>query len=128
MYPGEENFYDAILVGAMVLASFVIAFVMIVVHYQKRKIALHKTRVRSEINALEKERARIAGDLHDDLGASLSAIKLRLQCLSFDNEKEKAIIAASENYIDEAMLKLRRISFNMMPQVLERRGLYQASA
>jgi signal transduction histidine kinase len=102
------------------------AFVVVILYYQKRKLALRKTMVRSEINALEKERARIAGDLHDDLGASLSAIKIKLQCLRCVDEKEKLLVHQSENYIDEAMQKLKRISFNMMPQVLERKGLQQA--
>ncbi|MBV9964040.1 MAG: sensor histidine kinase [Parafilimonas sp.] len=82
--------------------------------------------MRSEINALEKERARIANDLHDDLGASLSAIKLKLQCLNLPDEKEHSLIVDSEAYIDEAMLKLKRISFNLMPRVLQRKGLKQA--
>lgn len=126
MYPEETGFYHAILTGALVLVAFVTSFVIIILYYQKRKFSLHKTRVRSEINALEKERARIAGDLHDDLGASLSAIKLKLQCLEMHNEKEMRVVADSESYIDEAMIKLKRISFNLMPRVLERKGLRQA--
>ena len=126
MYPAETSLYHAVLAGALVLFFMVIGFLITILVYQKRKFALHKTMVRSEINALEKERARIAGDLHDDLGASLSAIKLKLQCLVLANEKEKQIVHTSENYIDEAMLKLKRISFNLMPRVLERKGLEQA--
>jgi signal transduction histidine kinase len=102
------------------------AFVLMILYYQAKKLALRKTMVRSEINALEKERARIANDLHDDLGASLSAIKIKLQCLRSLDEKEKQLVCQSENYIDEAMQKLKRISFNMMPGVLERKGLQQA--
>jgi two-component system NarL family sensor kinase len=126
MYPTETSLYHAILTGAFVLVILVVIFVITILYYQKRKLALHKTMIRSEMNALEKERARIAGDLHDDLGTSLSAIKLKLQCLNVDDEKEKLLVCQSENYIDEAMMKLKRISFNMMPRVLERKGLKQA--
>jgi len=126
MYPQETTLYHAILTAVMVLAVIILTFVVTVIYYQKRKLAFHKTNIRAEINALEKERARIAGDLHDDLGASLSAIKLKLQCLSINDEKERKLIGQSEDYIDEAMLKLKHISFNMMPQVLERKGLEEA--
>ena len=126
MYPEETSLYHAILAGALVLASFMAASLITILYYQKRKSALAKTRVRLEINALEKERARIAKDLHDDLGSSLSAIKLGLHSLHLASERERQLVGASETYIDEAMLKLRRISFNLMPGVLERKGLRQA--
>lgn len=126
MYPCETSLYHAILTGTLVLVSMVIALLAIILRYQQRKFSLHRTTVHAETIALEKERSRIAGDLHDDLGASLSAIKLSLHRLSATNEKEAQLITSAENYIDEAMLKLKRISFNLMPRVLERRGLKQA--
>jgi two-component system NarL family sensor kinase len=36
------------------------------------------------------------------------------------------MVEESESYIDEAMKKLRQISFNMMPQILQRKGLEEA--
>lgn len=126
MYPAETNLYHAILTGTLVLAVLVMVFVLMILNYQRKKLALRKAMVRSEMNALEKERARIAGDLHDDLGASLSAIKIKLHCLRSLDEKEKHLVHQSEDYIDEAIQKLKRISFNLMPRVLERKGLQQA--
>lgn len=124
----ETGFYHAILIGAITLLFFVSLFAVTILGYHKRKLALYKNRTHLEINSLEKERARIAGDLHDDLGASLSAIKLKLQCLKLESEKDNSFISDAGRYIDEAMLKLKRIAFNMLPTVLERRGLQQALA
>lgn len=126
MYPSETGLYHAILTGAIVLMLLVAVLVITIVLYHRRKLALHKTTVRTELNLLERERARIAADLHDDLGSSLAAIKIRLQSLPVTGEKQEQLVHQSENYIDETMLKLKRTSFNLMPLVLERRGLKQA--
>ena len=101
-------------------------FIVTIIRYHKKKIAFQRGRVKVEFNSIENERARIAKDLHDDLGASLSAVKLRLQCLEPDNRNNISLVEQSEVYIDEAMDKLRRISFDVMPQVLQRKGLQDA--
>lgn len=126
MYPAETRLYYAILTGTFVLLSLVALLVITILYYHKRKRALRKATVLAELNTLEKERARIAADLHDDLGTSLAAIKMKLQGLQVTGENDKEVVHQSENYIDEAVLKLKRVSFNMMPLVLERKGLKQA--
>jgi len=125
MHPNETRIYLAVLTAVFVLATLIIFYIVSIIHYQKSKITDHRRRLEAEINLLEKERSRIASDLHDDLGSSLSAIKLRLQCLE-PNKEDMVVIQESETYIDEAMAKLRRISFNMMPVILQRNGLPDA--
>ncbi|MFT4155163.1 sensor histidine kinase [Parafilimonas sp.] len=126
MYPNESKIYTAILIGALVLVAFMVLAVVTIYRYHRKKISFQRERIRAEINSLEEERKRIATDLHDDFGASLSAIKLRLQCFGPDNIKNIALGQGCEFYIDEAMRKLKRISFNMMPQILHRNGLKEA--
>lgn len=126
MYAEETRIYYAILTGVLILVLIVAVFVVTIIRYQRKKVALHRTRVKAEINAIETERLRIASDLHDDLGATLSAIKLKLQCIEPGTQKNNAIIDKAEQYIDEAMRKMRSISYNIMPQVLQRRGLSDA--
>lgn len=116
----------AILTGVVVLLAFATAFAITIIHYQRKKVAVQRARVKAEINSLEEERTRIASDLHDDLGASLSAIKLRLHCIETQDKEDANLIRQSEFYIDEAMKKVRRISFNVMPQILHRNGLSEA--
>jgi hypothetical protein len=85
------------------LFPLVTAFVLIVLYSRPKNWHCAKPWYGPEMNALEKERARIAGDLHDDLGASLSAIKIKLRCLHSLDEKEKQLVYQSEDYIDEAI-------------------------
>lgn len=126
MHSIETGIYNAILTGTFILCILIIFFVTAVLSYQKKRVLLKREKLKAEMHLLDQERSRIASDLHDDLGASLSAIKLRLHYLEPSKEEEAGLVKASEGYIDEAMLKLKRISFNMMPQILERTGLCEA--
>lgn len=126
MYSEETKIYAAILTGATVLIVFMVLAIVTIIRYHKKKISFQRDRIKAEINSLERERKRIATDLHDDFGASLSAIKLRLQCFGANSQKNFALGQESEFYIDEAMSKLKRISFNMMPQILYRNSLKEA--
>ena len=56
----------------------------------------------------------------------MSAIKLRLQCVENMDAGNIDIIEQAELQIDKAMQRLRQISFNMMPGVLQRQGLNEA--
>ncbi|MEP6748450.1 MAG: histidine kinase [Bacteroidota bacterium] len=126
MYPNETRIYHAILTGVGVLLIFMAISIITIIRYHRKKTAFERKRMKADINGLEKERKRIATDLHDDFGASLSAIKLRLQCLEPDNESNIVLAQQCQIYIDEAMNKLRHISFNIMPQILHRNGLTAA--
>jgi signal transduction histidine kinase len=126
MYTGETGIYIAILSGIVVLLALMGFFIVTIIRYQKKKVAFHLQKVKEEFINLDKERERIAIDLHDDLGASLSAIKLRLQCMENMDVANIEIIEQAERQIDRAMQRLRQISFNMMPGVLQRRGLNEA--
>jgi signal transduction histidine kinase len=126
MYSVETRIFLAILSGVFVLLVLMTFFIVTIIRYQRKKVAFHLGKIKTEFIFLDKERERIGFDLHDDLGASLSAIKLRLQCLKGMDAENTLLVDKSELLIDEAMQKLRRISFNMMPGVLQRRGLDEA--
>lgn len=62
--------------------------------------------------AIEKERTRIATDMHDDFGASLSRIKFlseKLQLKNPDNPSEKADLEKISLYSDEMAEKMNEI-------------------
>ncbi len=69
----------------------------------------------------ERERARIARDLHDGLGNLLISVKHNiLKIPRIDDLKSDA-----ELLIDEACSEVRRIAHNMMPQALQQLGLHK---
>ncbi|MEO5650034.1 MAG: histidine kinase [Ginsengibacter sp.] len=112
--------------GILVLVIVVTFFVVTIVRYQRRKASFYHEKIKAQFYFLDKERERIAFDLHDDVGATLFSLKLKLQCVTSTDKKDMAIIEDSEAQLDGVIQRLRHISFNMMPSVLQRQGLDKA--
>ena len=77
-------------------------------------------RMRSVFDGEEMERQRLSRELHDGIGQSLIAIKLRLENLLYQDGKEIGnSIQELKKYFDQIIDEVRRISNNLMPSVLE---------
>jgi signal transduction histidine kinase len=77
-------------------------------------------RMRSVFDGEEMERQRLSRELHDGIGQSLIAIKLRLENLLYQEGKDIGnSIQELRNYFDQIIDEVRRISNNLMPSVLE---------
>jgi two-component system NarL family sensor kinase len=86
-----------------------------------------KLRFKDVIEAEEKERSRIAQDLHDGLGQLLSAARLNVAGLEDSiGAEDKPDLNRSLKIIDDACVEVRNISHNMMPSALIRLGLIPA--
>lgn len=80
------------------------------------------------INAEERERSRIAKDLHDGVSPVLSAIKLYIQSMN-DSSNEDIKNELSEKINDtigEAIASIKEISNNISPHILQNFGLTRA--
>jgi signal transduction histidine kinase len=119
----ETKVYIAFLIAAGILGVFLIFFIVTVIRHQRRNQVLHKEKINAEINTLEKERFRIASDLHDDLGPMLSAVKLLINNVELASSDDKQTLCKANDYIDGVLLQLRMISNDLMPQALGRKGL-----
>ena len=84
--------------------------------------------MRSMLEGQEKERTRIARDLHDGLGNLLSSLKVNFGSLqiNLDDQNSKNIYGTASQMIDEACTEVRKIAHEMMPQSLKRLGLRRA--
>ena len=80
------------------------------------------------IQTEEKERRRLAKDLHDGLGPLLSTVKMAVSSLSQieQDKKNKDIIMNTDVVITEAIRSLKEISNNLSPHVLDNFGLASA--
>lgn len=84
---------------------------------QEKKLQLVKAMMEGE----ETERQRIARDLHDGLGGTLSGIKIKLS--GQQNPKMNPVLDETIHQLEKSIDELRRISRNMMPETLVRSGL-----
>jgi signal transduction histidine kinase len=122
----ETKVYIALLIIAAVVGIFLIFFIATILRHQRKNQALQKEKINAEITALEKDRTRIASDLHDDLGPMLSAVKLLINNVELESAEDRETIEKANKYIDGVLQQLRTISNDLVPQALVRKGLVVA--
>lgn len=95
------------------------------VHNEKRAEIL---RIRAMIKAKDSERKRIASEIHDSLGQTLSVARLELDSLSelYSDDKFKEKVISVSGLISGAIQESRAISHDLMPPALVDYGLIPA--
>ncbi len=117
------------------LAMFLLALGIIVfaVLYQQKMRRKKQEMIQLELNykneiiqatldAKEIEQRRIAIELHDDIGSSLTALKLSFASLPIDEEERRLLNEGVQNTIN----KVRSLSNRLLPTILEELGLIPA--
>lgn len=90
---------------------------------------LERKILRAVINAEEKERERIAREIHDDLGPLMSTIKLYVNELESDDlnmEERTEFLKKTNEILDEAITSTRTIANLLTPRVIIDFGLIKA--
>jgi signal transduction histidine kinase len=80
------------------------------------------------VQAQEEERARIAGDIHDDSIQVMTAVGLRLSLIrgATGNEEHRLALDKLEELVRRAIDRLRNLLFDLHPPVLDADGLAPA--
>lgn len=113
----------------LLLIFLFIVFILSFLYFRlKRKEIIRKKTIEAIIQTEEKERKRIASDLHDGMGPLLSAAKLYFQAYidAKDSISKSEIELKMKNIMDNAITDMSRISHNISPQILENYGLITA--
>ncbi len=88
------------------------------------------TSIIAMVEGQEKERKRVAEDLHDNLGSVIATLKLHFENLKINREKKKinqdVLFDKTETLIDEAYLKVRSIAHAKNAGVIANQGLLVA--
>ena len=112
------------LTGSLLLLLLVVIIVIYAFLHQKKVIEL-KTRLHEEdirarqavFDALqegeEKERARLAEELHDGIGARLSGLKMNLEYLNTNATENRELISKVFHGVAETLEEVRVISHNL---------------
>ncbi|MFM2206884.1 MAG: hypothetical protein RL213_859, partial [Bacteroidota bacterium] len=79
------------------------------------------------VRTQEDERVRIGRDLHDDLGARLSTLKLMLQSVfRKEGSAQEPVRESSISLLDSAISDMRSIITNLSPKALQENGYLKA--
>ena len=106
---------------------------------QEKKLEIQKTTqilkekevetINAMVEGQEKERLRLAGELHDNLGSTLATVKMQVENLERNLEKvddPKGLLSKTNTLINEAYQKVRRISHERNSGVMAKEGLLPA--
>ena len=136
-----QNRNIALALGSSIVLGSIILFLFYKNNQRKREIAKQKQNLRMQklssqlkeqelrsidamIEGQEKERLRLANDLHDDLGSLMSTIKMHFSSISGQDSNE--LYHQTRKLIDEAYQKIRNIAHSKNSGVLAKQGLYKA--
>lgn len=123
---------ELLVVGSAVMVVLALSIIVFVLIYQRRSyeeqhkiIALQLSNQRrlieAEIKATEREQKRIAQDLHDDTGASLTSLRFHIAQLEDSPQK-----IAINKTLSETTYKVRNVCNELLPYTLEELGLEDA--
>lgn len=115
--------------------------VLVFIYYSRKKIIqqeiekkdieikYQKEMLNAAILTQEKERKRIARDLHDDISSKINIISLNSHFLTASNLSEVEIKEITSNIIDvsaKVLESTRRISHDLLPPIFEEFGIHVA--
>lgn len=129
----------------LLIACFVISLLLLSLGFlffysryklkKQKEIEQHKAeqeqqRFAAVIEAEENERKRIASDLHDGVGQTMSAAKINLSMLQnelqFKDDNQLHSFEKVVGLVDESCREVRSVSHSMMPNALLKSGLASA--
>ena len=136
----DVNFLSILLPLLLVVFIIAIGVFLLNQHFQKNlfrqqlereelRSKHQKELLQSNIEVQESERKRIAKDLHDELGATLSIAKMhlmRLEQMYPSIESKGMSIENVRTIIESSIASVRQISHHLMPNQLETFGLLRS--
>jgi len=130
-----------LIIGGSIFIFIISCLFIILYYYFSRKIIINKLQqnhltlehqkelLKNEIAIIEKERKRIARDLHDEIGANLAYIGLNFNQIAKEFPLSVPLsdkMALCQSQLNQAIADVRRISHDLLPPILEMFGLIPA--
>jgi two-component system, NarL family, sensor kinase len=120
-----------VMIGITGMITLSFGLIYFVVFHQRRVFKYHIEKMKAQQEheqqlqivtqeAQEQTMSRLASELHDDVGVTLSSVKL---FLSKSSNKNPELIQQSQQLLDESIEKIRNLSHQLHPATLQHLGL-----
>jgi len=137
---GEQELFTLILISISIMVILAIGVLVLyntsqlriskeVADAHAKEIEFKNDLLANSIEVQERERARIAKDLHDDIGSKLSIVNLNINLLKSqlqENEQLAPILGQIESSLTDSITRARDISHDLFPPILEKFGIQSA--
>ncbi len=132
---GAKSVDYIIVLGTAAMLLLAMGIIIFVIVYQRKMFAkqnlINQIRIdsqqkliKAEIDIKEREQKRIAQELHDDIGASLSSMRFIVGKL----DRKGDGVVELEATLSRTIQKVRQISNDLLPHVLSELGIKEALA
>lgn len=121
---------EGYLVGFLVISTLVLVLSGLTVVYliyqsAQKKIEFQKELMQTSIEVSEAVQQRIGMELHDGIGPDILVAKYQVAALALDStESVQEEIVSVQDHLDYCIQQVRSISHELIPQVLQRHGLF----
>ncbi|WP_435356722.1 sensor histidine kinase [Emticicia sp. SJ17W-69] len=120
-YDFSYNFWNIPSVYMCIGTTIELLFFMLALS-QKGRFLEKEALMKGQIN----ERQRVASELHNNVNSILASVKVSLQTIQPQTDKENKMYENVLKMMDNATREVRKISHNMLPVELEKEGLEHA--
>lgn len=128
---------SVVLVLSIVFMVVSLVFIVFIVFHNKKMIE-HQTKItemelersrqnlRDSIEIQENDLAKLGADLHDELGPTLSAVKLKINSLANGSANHQEEFTQLKSMIDHTIYNVRTLSHALYPNALKEFGIVNA--
>jgi signal transduction histidine kinase len=110
----ETEIYYVILYACLLLAIILFYFFYSIVKYHKRDLKDKLEIIYGKNGILEEEKKRIGREIHDGISSSLAGIKLLIESIESESEKDQKKLLTISNNLDATLGNFRYILNDLM--------------
>lgn len=123
----QLQFYAVFIGITVILGTVLISFIVLLSKaQQRRKAEYNRLNLLAEVTAQEKDRARITYQLHEDFGATLSAIRMGISTFQLQRPDDRLRQEQFKVFIDDIITKIRTIATDFLPGTIQQKWLAAA--